>query len=269
VAPPGGSSGEEEIRARAAAGFSSAAAAYDRGRPGYPEAALAWIRSEIGAAAGGRVADLAAGTGKLTRSLAAWSPRLLLALEPLGPMRERLRGIPGLRTAAARAEELPLRDGCLDAILCAQAFHWFDAPRAAAEIARVLRPGGTLVALWNVRDETEPWVAELGRLLAPLQAGFPRHDGGAWRVPFDGSRAFAPLRMRVFPHAEVQEVPAVIDRVASLSYVSSLPEAEREAFLGRVRDLLRTHPGTRGLDRVTFPYRTEIHLAAKAAPQAA
>ena len=93
--------------------------------------------------------DLAAGTGKLTRVLAEHADDVV-AVEPLDGMRRVLeRRLPHVRVLAGTAEAIPLADGAVDAVFVAEAFHWFDLPRAVAEIARVLRPGGGLAVLWN------------------------------------------------------------------------------------------------------------------------
>jgi len=251
----------DSVRARAAEGFSRSVDAYERGRPGYPRTALDWLAGEVPLRAGARVLDLGAGTGKLTRALVGRGFAPLAAAEPLAPMRARLRSLDGVRILAGRAEALPLRDGSLDAVLCAEAFHWFEAERAADEAARVLRPGGALALLWNVKDDSVPWVAAVAALLAPLKPRYLRHASGTWRSGFDGRPGFAPLVERVFPHLHAQAPEGVIDHVASLSYVSSLPDAEREATLELVRDLLRTHPDTRSRATIPLPYRTEVHLA--------
>ena len=127
-------------RQRQAASFGAAAEAYERGRPEYPPAALDWLLP-----AGARdVLDLGAGTGKLTRQLVARGLNVV-AVDPSGGMLEQLRAaVPGVPAMIGRAEEIPLQDGVVDAVLVAQAWHWVDPERAPREVARVLRPGGRL-----------------------------------------------------------------------------------------------------------------------------
>ena len=127
----------------AARGFGAegAAAAYERGRPGYPPEALAWIAERLGLGAGRTVLDVGAGTGKLSRLLAATGASVV-ALEPVAAMRGRLTGIAGVRAFEGTAESVPLPDGSVHAIACAQAFHWFRQADALAEFRRVLVPGG-------------------------------------------------------------------------------------------------------------------------------
>src|SRR5215475_2957515 len=159
--------GDEHPRARAVS-FGAVADAYERGRPPYPPTAIDWLLP-AGAA---RVLDLGAGTGKLTRQLAGRGLDVT-AVEPSEAMREQLRGaVPGIRSLEGTAERIPLPGGSVDAVLVAQAWHWVDPARAVPEVARVLRPGGQLGLLWNVRDERADWVAALSVILC--QSDGPR-----------------------------------------------------------------------------------------------
>ena len=131
-----------EVHEVAARGFGSGAVAYDRARPSYPPEAVAWLAEKLGIAPGRRVVDLAAGTGKLT-GLLAEAGADLVAVEPVTAMRDRLRQrLPAVPLLAAVAESLPFASGSVDAVVVAQAFHWFDARQAMTELGRVVRPGG-------------------------------------------------------------------------------------------------------------------------------
>jgi len=149
----------------AAAGFGAGAQDYERGRPSYPDDLVVWMAERLRIGAGSRVVDLAAGTGKLTRLLVPTGADLV-AVEPVAAMREQLAAVvPGVPALDGTAESIPLAPASVDAVTVAQAFHWFDADAALAEIARVLRPGGALGLVWNERDVREPWVAELSKLI--------------------------------------------------------------------------------------------------------
>ena len=149
----------------AAAGFGNAAAAYERGRPSYPDHAVAYLAAELGLGPATRVLDLAAGTGKLTRLLVEGGADVV-AVEPVAAMRTVLaEAVPGVPALEGTAEAIPLPDGSVDAVTVAQAFHWFDAGTALAEIHRVLRPGGGLGLIWNARGATSEWVAVLRGLV--------------------------------------------------------------------------------------------------------
>lgn len=247
----------------AAAGFGTMGALYERIRPDYPVEAVEILVRELGIARGTVVVDVGAGTGKLTRSLTP-TGATVIAVEPLADMRERLidtapRAVPFDGTA----EAMPLRDGSADAIVCAQAFHWFDGVRALAEFHRVLRPDGGVGLIWNVRDTEVAWVAGLERIITSVEPDRPDHQTRKWRAAWDATRLFAPLDHRVVRNAQVLTPEGVVERVASVSSVAVLPQPERDAVFARVRDLLAAHPDTRGKDEVELPYRTEIYLSHK------
>ncbi|KQV06617.1 class I SAM-dependent methyltransferase [Leifsonia sp. Root112D2] len=236
---------------RHAHSFGAAAEAYERGRPGYPDAAVDWMLPP-GAT---RVLDLGAGTGKLTRSLLARGLDTV-AVEPLDGMRAQLeRALPSATALAGSAEEIPLPVASVDAVLVAQAWHWVDPARAVPEAARVLRPGGTLGLVWNIRDESVEWVARFGELITETR----EHD-------FDAGDPTIGAPFGEAQHHEVRWThritrAALLDLVASRSYVIVLPEERRTALLGRVRELLDTHPDVAGRDPLPLPYITRATRA--------
>jgi SAM-dependent methyltransferase len=188
------------VREEARLGFGTAraVAAYERGRPGYPPAAVAELVSVLAIGPRATVLDLAAGSGKLTRQLLP-ARAGLVAVEPSPAMRERLAAAtPGVRVLEGTAEAIPLPDGSLDAVTVGQAFHWFDGPRAVAELHRVLRPGGRVGLLWNVRDESVPWMARITAIIDRHAGDTPRYRDGRWRTAFDASAGFTPLQVRRF-----------------------------------------------------------------------
>jgi SAM-dependent methyltransferase len=200
------------VNPTAAAGFGlGRAARYDAARPTYPPAAVDRLVAALGVGPTSVVVDVAAGTGKLTHLL----PGRVVAVEPIGDMRRHLR----VPCAAGMAEALPLRSGSADAVTVAQAFHWFDEAAAAAEIHRLLRPGGGLARLWNQRDDRVDWVAELDGIIHA-------HDDGAYGPPpADRSLpGFGPVERFVCSFAQPQTVDGVVARALSTSYIASRPE---------------------------------------------
>jgi SAM-dependent methyltransferase len=251
----------QRIHESAARGYSRAADAYERGRPGYPEDAVGRLAAELGLEGGRVVLDLAAGTGKLTRHLVETGAEVV-AVEPVEQMRAALgQRLPGVTAVAGTAEQIPLPDGSVDAVAVGQAFHWFAGDRALAEIHRVLRPPGRLGLVWNARDESAPWVAGLTEIMEPFRGSAPRYLDGAWREAFEGTALFEPLEHASFRHVHRLPPEAALARVASVSFVAALPEHERQDVLGRVRELLARDPDTRDRSEIELPYRTDVYWA--------
>jgi SAM-dependent methyltransferase len=248
-----------DVHPSAAQGFGASAAveAYERGRPTYPAEAVAYLIERLAVAPGSVLIDLAAGTGKLTRLLVPTGAELI-AVEPVAAMRARLIEIlPQVRVLDATAESLLLPEASADAVTVAQAFHWFDAPRAVAEIGRVLKPGGNLGLIWNVREERVDWVAEVTAIMEPHRAGTPTHRTGSWRPAFEESDRFTPILERSFSYEQHLTPALAVDRVMSVSFIASLPEAERQIVADEVRAVLASHPQTRGED-IALPHRTDV-----------
>jgi SAM-dependent methyltransferase len=218
----------------AATGFARTPELYERARPGYPPAAVAWLARRLALGAGRRVLDLAAGTGKLSRPLAATGAEVV-AVEPLAGMRERIG--PGIEALEGTAEAIPLPDAAVDAVTVGQAFHWFDGPAALAEIHRVLRPGGALALIWNRRPLEDPLQAAIERIIAPHRGTVPAHRGGTWREAFEHTTLFAPLEEHTFPNEQPADAEALAGRVGSISFIAALPDAERAAVLAEIRAL--------------------------------
>jgi SAM-dependent methyltransferase len=242
----------------AATGFANAADAYERGRPGYPEPAVDALLAALGVGPGGTVLDLAAGTGKLTRLLAARVARVV-AVDPseamLGVLRDRL---PGVDARTGTADAIPLANGAVDAVFVAEAFHWFRTPPACREIARVLRPGGGLALLWNRERwsrEGLDWLPAFTALTRPHReaAGAFPAEGDAWREAICSTGPFAPLERSDADHVHHTTGAGVVDLVASWSWIANLPGARRAELLAVIRELI-------GADtELALPYRTEIH----------
>jgi SAM-dependent methyltransferase len=237
----------------ALAGYGSAAGAYERGRPTYPDEAVAYLAAELGLGPAARVLDLAAGTGKLTRLLAEGGADVI-AVEPVAAMRAVLaEAVPGIAVHEGTAESIPLPDGSVDAVTVAQAFHWFDAEAALAEIHRVLGPGGGLGLIWNMMDVGVEWVAVLQELVRGARGSVPAYGPSPWRDAFGSSRLFTPLTERTFAFVHELSEEGLVDRVTSTSYVAALPDAERQRLVGQVRTLVAGVPRP-----IRLPYRTDV-----------
>ncbi|HZP28907.1 MAG TPA: methyltransferase domain-containing protein [Acidimicrobiia bacterium] len=241
-------------------GFDAEAVTYDRTRPSYPPAAVAWLVEHLGIGPGRRVVDLAAGTGKLTVLLEPSEARVV-AVEPVEGMRRLLRAtLPTTPAVAATAEDLPFADGSVDALTVAQAFHWFDVERALPEIRRVLRPGGRLGLVWNARDRGVDWVDRIWGVLDRVEKRAPWREHESWSehdLPFD--RWFGPVHRAEFRHEQPLPPEGVVGRFRGVSHVAVLPPDEQAAVLDEVRAILATHPDTRGRRELRIPYRVDAY----------
>jgi SAM-dependent methyltransferase len=244
------SQAEEEERLRHGSSFGTAAAAYAEHRPDYAEAAVRWALEPVGDRRPVRVADIGAGTGKLTAALAGLGADVT-AVEPDPQMLAELRrAMPEVRSAPGSAEEIPLPDGSVDAVLAGQAMHWFDMDRAMPEIARVLTPGGVFAGLWNVDDDRVGWVAELAgfsKRKASITLLRWRDDGARsrqQRLLEAGSGLFYAAEEGEFEHGQVRTADSLLATIATHSHLLVMDEAERTGLLAQVRDFLRTQPET-------------------------
>ncbi|HEY8584866.1 MAG TPA: class I SAM-dependent methyltransferase [Capillimicrobium sp.] len=238
-----------------AAAFSGVADAYERGRPGYPSS----LAGLLGLAAGVEVLDLGAGTGKLTRALAA-SGATVTAVEPLEQLRSRI-GAEAATVLDGTAEAIPLADASVDVVAVGEAWHWFDHARAADELARVLRPAGTVGLVWQEADPEHlpAWTAEVEAVLAPLQAGHPAFGpDDAGRPVLDAHPAFDGLRRHRLEHVHETDHEGVIAVIASFSYVAALEGHERQSLLGRLASIVPPGP-------LRLPYLTDVWLTRRRA----
>ncbi|MBF4563284.1 class I SAM-dependent methyltransferase [Microbacterium sp. VKM Ac-2870] len=235
-----------------ASSFGSAAGDYERGRPTYPDAAVAWLLAPAGPHP--RVADVGAGTGKLTAALHDVGADVI-AVEPDAAMLQTLRSaLPGVETLIGRAERMNLPDESLDAMVFGQAWHWVDVAAASAEAGRVLKPGGVLGLVWNIRDESTSWVARLGAIMKgshaeELLAG----EGPAVAAPF------ATLEHESWQWSRRLTRAELLAMVRSRSYIITAAPAERDRILVEVQELFSAscRRGDDGVEVVDLPYRTE------------
>ena len=242
--------GTNERRERAAS-FGGVADVYERSRPGYPADAVRWLAGEAPC----DVIDLGAGTGKLTRTLVDLGHRVT-AVEPLPEMLDQLRSaVPGATAVEGGAEAIPLPAGSADVVTVAQAFHWFDHGPALVEIARVLRSGGRVALVWNIRDESQPYVSEL----SDAMVGRTGVDTGSID-PIDASGLFGPVERATFSHVQAVDRETLLELVRSRSYCAVLSAEEQAPVLQNVDDLFTEHARDGVLE---LPYLTECFRATR------
>ena len=232
----------------------AAADVYERGRPGYPAAAVQRIVELLGLRPGTTVLDLAAGTGKLTRLLLP-SGANVVAVEPLPEMRAELeRRVPRVATLAGTAERIPLTDSYVDGVTVASAFHWFDAERSLTEIHRVLKPGGGLALIWNARDERDVLQREISALVDPLRGDVPGRRQHKWLPLLAESGLFERCGRSLFEHEQVLDAQGLVERVLSISFVATAPADVRAEIEERLRELA----GDRD-EPIRLSYMTELY----------
>lgn len=238
---------ERRDKARHAASFDTVASVYEASRPGYPDAAVDWLVPADAMS----VADIGAGTGKLTRLLAR-TGRHIVAVDPSPHMLEELRrALPDVDAREGTAEQIPLSDASVDVVTFGQAWHWVDVSAASREAARVLRPGGILGLLWNLRDERVEWVRQLGVAM--------HADGDQFTDTASAPQVAEPFRETArtqfaWTHPYTRE--GLLDLVRSRSYFAVMSAGEQGETLAAVSRLLDTHPQTGGLQTLRMPYVT-------------
>lgn len=178
----------------------------------------------------------------------------MVAVDPDPEMLAALtRAVPGVETAVGTAESIPLADGSIDAVVVGQAWHWFDPDPASKEIARVLRPGGTLGLIWNIRDSRVPWVARLSHAMRGSAAERLIEESG----PVVGA-PFGPLTHDVWEWSRPMTEDELRAMVRSRSYYITGTDSYRGQVDSDVDALLtdlRAQPGDISLPYVTHAFR--------------
>jgi SAM-dependent methyltransferase len=236
---------DDDLRAQS---FGDVADAYDRFRGSFPPAGLTWALGDSAL----DVLEVGAGTGLMTEVLLRLGHRVV-AVEPDPQMRQRLRiRCPAAGDREGTAEELPVVAGSCDAVVAADAFHWFDKARALPEFARVIRPHGHLVIAWRVPDESVQWVAELHALIQQIS---PAQPGGTGRE-VELEPWFTDIEERWFPYRQPMDTDALVGRMSTWS--SIIRDPRRDEVLEDVRRFALTHPQLAGRSTFEFPFRTRV-----------
>ncbi|MCC2030653.1 class I SAM-dependent methyltransferase [Microbacterium allomyrinae] len=237
--------------------FGAAAGAYESGRPDYPREAVDWMLAPVqhdGRAL--RVADVGAGTGKLTRTIVETGAEVV-AIDPdpgmLAALREHVHGVP---TFVGTAERMPLPDASVDAVLLGQAWHWVDPVAGSLEIGRAVRSGGVLGLVWNIRDDSVPWIAQLTEAMHGSHAEQMLSGDGVRVAPPIGQ-----LEDRTWSWSRTLGRRALLDMVASRSYVITASEVDRARILSAVDALFdqNRRVDDTGAEVVDVPYRTTAY----------
>ena len=227
---------------------------YEAGRPGYCDDAIDFLAAGLDLRAGRRVLDLGAGTGKLTGQLLPFGATLV-AVEPSASMREQFHHeLPDVEILDGTGEAIPIENNSLDAVVVAQAFHWFEPRRALSEIARVLRPSRSLALVWNERNETVEWVRQLSEVMQ-WTTRQPYIVGTDYRPIVTSSGRFVRARRERFDFSDPMDHHRLRQRVLSTSYIAASTVAEREAIMRVVDPFIDALP-----DVVQMPYVADCYL---------
>lgn len=237
--------------------FSSRVDAYIRSRPGYPAAVCDVLRRDVGFSADWVVADVGSGTGLSTR-LFLDHGNTVYAIEPNAPMRTAAEALLGERpqfhSIDATAETTGLAEGTIDLVVAGQAFHWFALERSRREFARILRPGGYVLLMWNARGLSgSPLLADYEAMLLEHGTDYAavRHEkthGDSMKDFFASDYGEASV-----PNPQQHDLAGLIARVFSSSYVPASGEPGHDALVEAVKELFARHQ-TAG--HVTIEYDT-------------
>jgi SAM-dependent methyltransferase len=241
--------------------FSDRVEHYVRSRPDYPRAFYDFLHTDLALAPNAAIADVGSGTGISARPLLE-AGHTVYGIEPNAPMRqaaERLLGtFSNFRSADATAESTTLPDASVDLVLAAQAFHWFDRPRARAEFARVLRPGGWLVLVWNERRlDATPFLRDYEALLHRHGTDYAtvRHEN-VDDAALGGFFSPATYASREFPNAQHFDYTGLESRLLSSSYTPAADDPRRAPMLAELRQLFDRHQQG---GQVTVEYETRAY----------
>jgi SAM-dependent methyltransferase len=242
--------------------FSSRVGAYVKYRPGYPPAVTGLFRQEMALARSSVIADVGSGTG-LSAEPFLRAGNTVFCVEPNAAMRQAaerwLGGFAGFHSIDGSAEATGLPDRSVDLVLCAQAFHWFDRDRARSEFARITRPGGFVVLMWNARKKRgSAFLEGYESLLMRYGTDYSRVDHEA--ITGDEIRAFLGpgMRLAAFPHEQRFDLDGLRGRVASSSYTPAAGQAGHGELMAGLDELFARSSAD---GRVVFEYDTKVYWA--------
>ncbi|MBK0064752.1 MULTISPECIES: class I SAM-dependent methyltransferase [unclassified Acinetobacter] len=238
-------------------GFTQAAELYQQVRPDYPQDIVNWLKQELRLDQSSRVVDLGAGTGKFIPYLKQITSDII-AVEPVQAMREQFSKVhPDVKTLAAYSSEIPLAPQSVDAVICAQSFHWFSNIETLNEIHQILKKEGHLGLVWNQRDIEINWVKALANILEPLEQDTPRYHSGDWKKVFEHQFLFRLESVNVFSQTQKGSVEQVVSkRLLSTSFVAALPEDQQYELKQQFEQVVFELTGKQPQDEIEFPYIT-------------
>ncbi len=247
----------QSIHPAAKNGFSAGAERYQQTRPNYPPEIVQWLKHHLLLTEQAHCVDLGAGTGKFLASLQQVTSQIT-AVEPVSEMIGQLKTVyPEIACIQATSTDIPLNSNSIDAVVCAQSFHWFADSASLAEIHRILKPQGQLALIWNQRDVQVDWVKALADVIAPLEGNTPRYHSGQWKKVFEQQTLFQLDHVQTFQQAHIGTVENVVSkRLLSSSFIAAMPEHEQQQLKAQFEQIVFKYTGKQPQDEIAFPYLT-------------
>ncbi|CAB1218999.1 class I SAM-dependent methyltransferase [Acinetobacter bouvetii] len=247
----------QSLHPAAQKGFSSAAELYQQVRPNYPQDIVPWLAQQIQLNQNSKVIDLGSGTGKFLPYLQQLTSHIL-AVEPIPAMLEQLRqAYPEIQTLQASSEHLPILANSIDAVICAQSFHWFANLETLGQIHQVLKSEGHLTLIWNQRDVDIDWVKALADLIEPLEGNTPRYHSAQWKQVFEDQSLFQLANTAIFRQQHIGTVEQVVSkRLLSTSFIAAMPEHEQQRLKTQFEQIVLKYTGKQPQEEIAFPYIT-------------
>lgn len=247
----------QSLHPSAQKGFSLGAELYQQVRPSYPPEIVVWLQDQLKVGENSTVIDLGSGTGKFLPFLLQTQAKVI-AVEPVTAMREQLEQryntVECLQTSS---DQLLVRDESINAIICAQSFHWFSNIETLKEMYRVLIPTGHLGLLWNQRDITVDWVKALADEIAPFETDTPRYHSEKWKQVFEQQQLFQFNGLQTFQLKHTGTVEQVVSkRLLSTSFIAAMPEHQQQQLKARFEQIVFDFTGQTAQDQIDFPYTT-------------
>ncbi|MCH4248017.1 class I SAM-dependent methyltransferase [Acinetobacter populi] len=238
-------------------GFSQGAELYQQSRPNYPNEVVDWLKQELQLNGKSKVVDLGAGTGKFIPYLQQVTPHIF-AIEPIAEMLDQLiQKHPDIHNIQTDSKNITLPSNSIDAVICAQSFHWFANAESLDEIYHVLKPHAALGLIWNQRDISFPWIKAITDLITPLEGDTPRFYRGTWQNIFEHQHSFQLQSIKKFQllhRGSVEQV--VVNRILSTSFISAAPVQEKERIRQGLIKIVEQHLNKGLQDTIDFPYVT-------------
>ena len=258
----------QSLHPTAQKGFSSAAELYQQSRPSYPQELVDWLINQLHLNPTSQVIDLGAGTGKFLAYLQQVTPHIT-AIEPIAEMLAQLKiSYPHIETLQACSNDLPVTANSIDAVVCAQSFHWFANFETLQQIHQVLKPEGHLALIWNQRDIQVDWVKALADLLQPLESNTPRYHSGQWQVVFEHQSLFQWVNVHTFTQHHIGTVENVVSkRLLSTSFIAAMPEQQQQHLKQQFEHIVLQYTGRHPQDEIIFPYVTYAYNFKKIDPK--